>query len=50
MSVAIRNSAKTSLRPSFEFERISDAPETVLIAYSSGLVTSVSTTSGEAPG
>ncbi len=50
MSVAIRNSANTSLLPSSEFERISLTPETVLIAYSSGLVTSASTTSGDAPG
>ena len=50
MSVDIRNSAKTSLWPSRELERIRLAPETVLIAYSSGFVTSASTTSGEAPG
>ena len=50
MSVVIRNSAKTSLCPSSEFDRISLTPETVLIAYSSGFVTSVSTTSGDAPG
>ena len=50
MSVAIRNSAKTWLCPSSELERIRLTPETVLIAYSSGFVTSASTTSGEAPG
>ena len=50
ISVPIRNSANTSLLPSRELERISLTPETVLIAYSSGLVTSASTTSGDAPG
>jgi hypothetical protein len=50
MPVAMRNSANTSLLPPREFERISLTPETVLIAYSSGLVTSASTTSGDAPG
>src|SRR6185369_16844308 len=50
MSVDMRNSANTWLWPSFEFDRMRLAPETVLIAYSSGLVTSVSTTSGLAPG
>ena len=49
-SVARPNSAKISLRPSSEVERIVRTPDTVLIAYSSGLVTSVSPTSGEAPG
>ena len=50
MSVAMRNSANTWLCPSSELERMRLAPDTVLIAYSSGFVTSASTTSGEAPG
>ncbi len=45
-----RNSAKTSLRPSREFEMIRLMPETWLTAYSTGLVTSASTASGAAPG
>ena len=50
MSVSSRNSANTWLWPSSELERMSLTPDTVLIAYSSGLVTSVSTASGAAPG
>lgn len=48
--VVSRNSAKTSLRPSREFEKIRLMPETWLTAYSIGLVTSASTASGAAPG
>jgi hypothetical protein len=50
MSVSSRNSANTWLWPSSEFDRMSLTPATVLIAYSSGLVTSTSTASGAAPG
>ncbi len=45
-----RNSAKTSLRPSREFERIRLTPDTWLTAYSIGLVTSASTASGRGAG
>ena len=50
MSVDRRNSMNIWLWPSREFERISLTPETVLTASSIGLVTSVSTASGAAPG
>ena len=49
-SVSSRNSANTWLVPSSELLRIILTPEIWLIAYSSGLVTSVSTASGDAPG
>ena len=49
-SVPRRNSTNTWLCPSRELEKMRLTPETVLAAYSIGLVTSASITSGEAPG
>ena len=50
MSVSRRNSVKTELTPSAVNERTSLTPATPLTAFSIGLVMSISTASGEAPG
>ena len=50
MSVSSRNSTNTELTPSAVNERTSLTPVTPLTAFSTGLVMSISTASGDAPG